>query len=209
MPRRKFEDVTDFEEFTKGEDELLIDGFEKPIERPANNEIQKKSFSGKKRTHSDNALLMTNKKKRIFYVSKLYQGSEVDYGIMKKEFEPEKKWFKNKRLAVDLGFIGIKKDYEIKDAMIGYKRPKKSKEEANPQLTKEQKEWNKKVSQVRIYVEHAIGGIKIFRMLKNRCRLKKEELKNKIVGVAAGLWNYKLKFKEKKAKQSELSNCNT
>lgn len=207
MPRREFEDVADFEAFTEGEDELLLDGFEKPIERSADNEIQKKNFSGKKKTHGDNALLMSNKKRRIFYISKLYQGSEVDYGIMKKEFKPGEKWFRNKKLAIDLGFIGIEKDYEIKEVMIGYKKPRKSIENPNPQLTKKQKEWNKKVSKVRIYVEHAIGGIKIFRMLKNRCRLKSEELKNRIVGVAAGLWNYKLRFKENKKKQLKLCNC--
>ncbi|HFC00038.1 MAG TPA: DDE endonuclease, partial [Phaeodactylibacter sp.] len=41
-----------------------------------------------------------------------------------------------------------------------------------PKLTEEQKEWNKKVSRERIFVEHAIGRLKKFRILKNRCRLK-------------------------------------
>jgi hypothetical protein len=38
--------------------------------------------------------------------------------------------------------------------------------------------------------------MKIFRILKNKSRLKTKELKNIILGVAAGLWNYKLKFRQ-------------
>ncbi len=49
-------------------------------------------------------------------------------------------------------------------------------------IDKEQKKWNEKVAQVRIYVEHRIGGIKIFRMLKNRCRLKIKE-QNEIIRI--------------------------
>lgn len=195
MPRRKFNDVADFEEVMKDEEEILIDGFEKPIERSSNYEIQKKNFSGKQHTHTDSGLVMSNRQRYIHYLSELYEGSEVDYGIMKKEFCPGEKWFRKKKVVVDLGFVGIDKDYEIKELMIGNKKPRKSKNNPNPKLTEKEKEWNKIVSKNRIYVEHAIGGMKIFRMLKNKCRLKSKELKNRIVGVAAGLWNYKLKFK--------------
>lgn len=202
MPRQSFKDVSDFEDFMKDEEEILIDGFEKPIERSSNYETQKKNFSGKKHTHTDIALLISNKQRYIYYVSNLYEGSAVDYGIMKKEFSPEKKWFRNKKVVVDLGFIGIDKDYKIKELMIGNKKPRKSNNNPNPKLTKKEKEClprnlggNKIVSKNRIYVEHAIGGMKIFRMLKNKCRLKLKELKNRIVRVAAGLWNYKLKFR--------------
>lgn len=195
MPRRKFSDVDDFEDFMKDEEEILIDGVEKPIERSSDYETQKKNFSGKQHTHTDIALLISNRQRYIHYLSKLYEGSEVDYGIMKKEFCPGGKWFRKKRVAVDLGFVGIDKDYEIKELMIGNKKPRKSKNNPSPKLTKKEKEWNRTVSRNRIYVEHAIGGMKIFRMLKNKCRLKSKELKNRIIGVAAGLWNYKLKFK--------------
>ena len=72
---------------------------------------------------------------------------------------------------VNQTYLGIKKDYDIKEVMIGYKKPKKSKSNPNPKLTKEQKDClprnlggNKQVSRERIYVEHAIGGMKIFRI---------------------------------------------
>jgi DDE superfamily endonuclease len=62
-------------------------------------------------------------------------------------------------------------------------------------LTEEQKKRNKAVSRERIFVEHAIGGMKKFRILKNKFRLKSDVLKNKILGICAGLWNYQLLLK--------------
>jgi hypothetical protein len=129
-------------------------------------------------------------------VSNYYPGKNVDYGILKKEFSPEKDWFKTKRILLDLGFVGFEKDYNFMEVFIGHKKPRKSKKNPEPELTEIEKQWNKVVAQKRIFVEHAIGGMKVFRILKNKSRLKTKELKNIILGVAAGLWNYKLKFRQ-------------
>ena len=192
MPKRKFESVEEFEEHVKKAEEIIIDGTENATERPKGNENQKVKYSGKKSTHTDITLLMSDKAKKIYYLSKLYDGSNVDFGLLKSEFPPEFDWFRSIRLLVDLGFVGIDKIYNIKELIIGQKRTRKSKANPNPQLTDEQKESNKKVSRERIFVEHAIGGMKIFRILKNRCRMKTPELKDRIIGVCAGLWNYHL-----------------
>jgi len=137
-------------------------------------------------------MVLSNKSRYIYYVSNLYVGKENDFGIFKSEFKPGLGWFKKYKVIVDLGFIGIDKYYEIKELMIGHKRKRKSKNNPNPKLTSEQKSWNTLVSKERIYVEHAIGGMKRFRMLVNRSRGKCIELKNDILGICAGLWNHKL-----------------
>lgn len=199
MPKRSFEAEEEFEQTVKNATELLIDGFENDKERAKDYERQNADYSGKKKRHTDIGMCISDRHRYIYYVSNYYAGSETDYGIFKKEFTPEKNWFKNQRIIVDLGFTGIDKDYEIKELFIGHKKPRKSKENPNPKLTDLEKQWNKFVSKKRIYVEHAIGGMKIFRILKNKCRLKSKELKNRILGVAAGLWNYKLLFKRSNA----------
>jgi len=76
--------------------------------------------------------------------------------------------------------------------VIGEKRPRKSKANPKRELSKEQKDRNTEVSRERIFVEHAIGRMKKYRILKNRCRLKCQELKNRIIGICAGLSNYQL-----------------
>ena len=83
----------------------------------------------------------------------------------------------------------------MKEVIIGEKKPRKSKNNPAPELSEEQKARNTKISRERIFVEHAIGKMKIFRILKNRCRFKCQKMKNKIIGVCAGLWNHKLSLK--------------
>ena len=194
MPKRSFENVEEFESHIKSAKEIIFDGTENLTERPQGYENQKEKYSGKKKTHTDVALLLSDKKTKIYYISKLYAGKNVDMGILNKEFNPDFDWFKNCKVLVDLGFIGIAKLYNIKELVIGEKKPRKSKKNPKPELTDQQKELNTAVSRERIFVEHAIGKMKRFRILKNRCRLKSQELKNKIIGICGGLWNYQLEL---------------
>ena len=196
MPKREFKDVEDFENHVKEAKELIFDGTENLTERPKGYDKQKEKYSGKKKTHTDLTLLLSDKKTWIYYVSKYYDGKNVDFGVLKKEFPPEYPWFKNFKVLVDLGFIGIAKLYEIKELIIGEKKSRKSKENPKPELTKEQKSKNTEVSKERIFVEHAIGKMKRYRILKNRCRIKCPVTKNRILGIAAGLWNYQLQLND-------------
>jgi len=174
MPKREFSNVVEFEEHLKNAEETLIDGTENNVERPKDADNQKSKYSGKKKAHT---------------------GSQVDMGILKKEFPPGLAWFKNMKVLVDLGFVGISKLYEFKELLIGFKKPRKSKSNPKPTLTAEQKQYNRAISKERIYVEHAIGGMKKFRILRNKCRLKSQQLKERNIGVCAGLWNYQLRLK--------------
>ena len=202
-PKREFKSVEEFETHLYGEDDLLFDGTENRIERPQDYDLQKDVYSGKKNCHTDSAMVLSNKKKWIFYLSWLYCGSVHDFGIFKNEFNPEEKWFNKFNVILDLGFVGFDKFYDAKELFIGFKKPRKSKKNPNPpELTKEQKDWNKLVSKKRIYVEHAIGGMKRFRILINRCRLKCYKNKNEIIGVCAALWNFKLHLKSLKIKKN-------
>jgi hypothetical protein len=192
LPKREFKNVEDFELHVENAEELIFDGTENLTERPKEYDKQKEKYSGKKGTHTDLALLLSDKKTWIYYVSNYYDGKNVDFGVLKQEFPPELPWFKRFKVLVDLGFIGIAKLYEIKELIIGEKKPRKSKKNLNSKLTEEQKIKNTAVSKQRIFVEHAIGKMKRYRILKNRCRIKCPVTKNRILGIAAGLWNYQL-----------------
>ena len=60
------------------------------------------------------------------------------------------------------------------------------------ELTLQQKEHNKQSNQERIVVEHAIGGMKRYRMLEHRNRLKSRRSMDQVIGVCAALWNFNL-----------------
>jgi len=59
-------------------------------------------------------------------------------------------------------------------------------------LTAEQRAANKAVSQVRIFIEHAIGGMKRFNILVQRFRNRKADFEDDSIGICAGLWNLNL-----------------
>ena len=158
MPKRSFENVEEFENHIGEAEELLFDGTEMACERPKDKDSQRFKFSGKRKAHTDLALVLSDKSTWIYYVSSLYDGSHVDFSVLKQEFPPEKKWFEKFKVVVDLGFAGIANEFEIKQLMIGVKKPRKSKKNPEPKLTDEQKKWNHQVGSERIYVEHAIGG---------------------------------------------------
>ena len=115
-----------------------------------------------------------------------YVGSSHDFAILKEEFPPEFDWFKDYRILLDLGFLGFESNYECKDVKIPAKKSK------NKKLTEKQKERNREISQQRVVVEHSIGGLKRYKILADRLRLKRFDFYNEIVGLCSGLWNYKL-----------------
>ena len=105
---------------------------------------------------------------------------------MKEEFDSDQGvWFDEHHLYVDLGFLGIQKDYDPK---IFIPHKKKQKEE----LTQQQKSRNKEISKIRIKVEHSIGGLKRFRILSDRLRMRSVIRYNQITGICAGIWNFQL-----------------
>ena len=59
------------------------------------------------------------------------------------------------------------------------------------ELAAEEKAGNRRLAQVRIYVEHAIGGIKVHRIVADPLRNTTEGFADRAMVVAAGLYNYK------------------
>ena len=80
--------------------------------------------------------------------------------MLKQELPPEIDWFRDVEVWVDLGYQGILSDYKGDMIDIPHKKPRKSKKNPHPELTEEQRAENKTLSQVRIFIEHAIGGMK-------------------------------------------------
>ena len=139
-------------------------------------------------------LVLTNLERRILYLSQPYCGSVHDYAMMKSEFDPDEGcWFDETGIYVDLGFLGIHKDYQPDRLFIPYKKPRrKSKNDPIIELNDQQKTHNKQVSKIRIRVEHAIGGLKRYRFLSDRLRARDAQFYSMIAGIAAGLWNFNL-----------------
>jgi hypothetical protein len=143
-----------------------------------------------KKIHSRKALIITNKEKKILYVSALFSGKTHDYELLKRSIPKNTDCLLAKEILVDLGFIGIKKDYKIENLRIPHKKKRVKKGESN-ELTKEQKEENKEIGRHRVGVEHAIGQIKNCRILHQTIRIKRLSTLDLIVSTAAALVNFR------------------
>jgi len=85
---------------------------------------------------------------------------------------------------MDLGFYGFQNLYKCRKLKMPHKKPIKK------ELTKEQKSENTELSSERVIVEHSIGGLKRYRILSDRLRMKNYELYDSILEICAGLWNF-------------------
>ena len=131
-------------------------------------------------------MILATTDRYIHFVSKCWVGRSHDYTQLKTEFPPEQCWFKDQVVGVDLGYQGIVKDYDCEQVNIPAKKPK------GRELTELQRVENQAKSSERIYVEHAIGGMKRFRYLSDRLRTHKVLLYESAMGICAGLWNFYL-----------------
>jgi DDE superfamily endonuclease/Helix-turn-helix of DDE superfamily endonuclease len=187
LPKRQINSFEELIEMFPGVKDLFIDGTERHIQRPKDNEKQKKNYSGKKKAHTRKNIIISDKNRRIGYISSSMEGKKHDYGMFKELFS-QKIFPKNINLWLDLGFLGIKKDYPNTTVMMPTKKPK------GKELTDEEKKQNKIISSIRVLVEHAIGGIKRFKIITDKCRNKKDDFNDKVMLISCGLWNYHLKF---------------
>lgn len=90
---------------------------------------------------------------------------------------------------MDLGYQGLDKHFLCQGLIQGIKRKKGQK------LSEYEKEFNRRVSQLRIKVEHAIAGLKRYRILYDKLRIKSLLIADQVVELGAGLWNYYIKSK--------------
>lgn len=63
------------------------------------------------------------------------------------------------------------------------------------ELMAAQKGCNKAISSFRVRVEHAIGSVKRYRIVKEACRLRKNKFVETVFRTGAGLHNLRLNLK--------------
>lgn len=125
--------------------------------------------------------LLCNPERRILWLSKTFDGNVHDKKIAD---EQPLHFPKGITLWQDTGFLGHKPENVI--VKMPTKKPK------GKQLTDEQKQENKKISSFRIIVEHAIGGVKRCRIVKERFRCYKEGFDDRVMLIACGLHNFRI-----------------
>lgn len=158
---------------------LLVDSWEQPIPRPSDQQQQEQYYSGKQKDH-------TRKNQAIT----LPQGIDlVDVFIGEKGPRSDSKLFEQTQaeLPEAIPFIGDKAYIGRRNTTTPHKKP------PNGELTQAQKEFNRSLSQQRVYVEHVIRVIKIFRVAKEEFRMRAHMYKL-VISCVCGLVRLRVQY---------------
>jgi hypothetical protein len=177
-PKRRIEEV----EFKKDE-KYIIDGSERPIQRDTY--IQGEYYSGKKGTHTVKNALITTTIGIILWLGGTQIGRLHDKTIVHPLY-----FSTNIELLADLGFKGWNPD-NVK-LTLPHKKPRNTKTEKR-YLTKEQKEFNRKLAIERVKIENTLAHVKVLRIVKDRNRNYKQGYRDTIMLIACSLHNFRLK----------------
>jgi IS5 family transposase len=139
------------------EEVLLCDSTEQARERPGEYAAQKACYSGKKRQHTQKTgLVGTADGQEIVDVIAGVRGPTADIQLLRQHQE---RLDRQQQLMGDQAYQGAER------TTIPHKKPR------NKELSESQRTENQLISGQRIFIEHLIRRLKIFRILTHRFRL--------------------------------------
>src|SRR5262249_888287 len=136
------------------------------------------SITAEKKRHTLKKTVMSLPYKFIVFLGRTFIGPNPDYSILKQEVPPGLCWFGKLNVGSNLGYLGIRSDYRGDRIDIPTKKPRKSQKHPNPQVSDDQKAANTALSRVRIFIEHAIGGMKRYNILMHTFRNRIENFED-------------------------------
>jgi hypothetical protein len=63
------------------------------------------------------------------------------------------------------------------------------------ELTPPEQATNRRISSIRIRIEHVIGGVKRYRIVKDKIRLLKDGIRDVVMETCCGLHNFRLQYR--------------
>jgi len=161
--------------------EFIIDGTERPINRPKDKGKQKSHYSGKKKAHTVKNNLITERGGKVMYLSGTCEGKRHDKKLADEEHY---RFPAGSKLLQDTGFQG--------HAPAGVTVIQPKKKPRGGELTPEEKIINRAISSLRVEVEHQIGGVKRCQILVQKFRNRMDNFVDEVMETACGLHNFRL-----------------
>ena len=124
---------------------------------------------------------MSNQHQQIFYLSPTVAGNMHDKTLAD---ELELEFLPQQSLLLNLGLVGYQP--EGAQTVLPFKKP------AQEELSEYDKLYNRLLTSIRVKVEHVMAGMKRIRIVKDKIRLKGEQVRNQIMLIACGLHNFRL-----------------
>ncbi len=160
------------------------DGVERPIQRPKDKERQCTYYSGKKKRHTVKNNVVVNERAKICLLTSSCEGKKHDKKISD---EADIRLPEGSILYQDTGFQGF--------ALVGVIIVQPKKKPRGKELTAKEKARNREISRIRIRVEHAISGVKRYRIVKDTLRNWKKGFRDQVMETCCGLHNFRLNYR--------------
>jgi DDE superfamily endonuclease/Helix-turn-helix of DDE superfamily endonuclease len=147
-------------------------------------EEQQEYDRGKKKCHTLKNLLVITETCHRCFLSHTSEGKASDKSLAelaRYTFPPGRCLYQEK------GFQG----FCLHDVTIV--QPKKK--PPGGELTPPEKSINRRIASIRIRIEHAIGGVKRYGIVKDKIRLLKDEVRDTVMETCGGLHNFRLQYR--------------
>jgi hypothetical protein len=167
--------------------EFIIDGTERPLNRPKDKEDRKTYYSGKKKAHTLKNNVITQRGGKVLFLSDTYEGKKHDKKIAD---EAGYQFPEGSTLWQDSGFQGYRPD--------GVKIEQPQKKPRQRELTAAEKEENQRIAKIRVEVEHQIGGIKRCQIVVQKFRNRVDHYADDVMETACGLHNFRVTHRQQK-----------
>ena len=141
-------------------------------------------YSGKKTCHTLKNLLVITETCHVCFLSHTSEGKASDTSLAELAgytLPP------GSCLYQDKGFQG----FCLQDVTLG--QPKKT--PPGGELTPPEKATNRHISSISIRLEHAMGGVKRDRIVKDKVRLLKDRVRDTVMETCCGLHNFRLQYR--------------
>lgn len=160
----------------------IVDATEQPTRRPQEEQTQKTYYSGKKKRHTLKTQIVVAPDGELIDISETVPGSCHDKKLYDESGVGDQ-LDDEEAMMGDSGFQGIQRQHRT---ALPHKKPK------GGELTQAQKDYNRRLSQVRVVVENTIAQIKTFRVVAEVYRHAREGY-NTIFRIVAVLINRRIR----------------
>jgi len=177
--------------------ELFVhDGTERPINRPQDPEEQHLYYSGKQKKHTIKNDILIDEPCKVRFLNDTVEGKKND-----KRLADESGYHvpTGSVLAQDAGFQG----FHLEGVSI--LQPKKK--PRGGELCYADKVRNRLIAGIRVRIEHAIGSVKRYRIVKDKSRNWKPGFRDLVIDICCGLHNFRLNFQPWHYKPITYLNC--
>ena len=163
---------------------FVHDGTERPMNRPQDPEEQHLYYSGKQKKHTIKNDILIDEPCKIRFLSDTVEGKRND-----KRLADESGYSipKDSVLAQDAGFQG----FHLEGVSILQPKQKPR----GGELGYTDKVRNRLIAGIRVRIEHAIGSVKRYRIVKDKSRNWKPGFRDLVFDICCGLHNFRLNFR--------------